>query len=309
MQNINHTFVIHSCSEDLNLLQTVLQSVPVKVFDTQLAAAFLGLGFSLSYQSLVKECLGIEVAKDETRSDWLRRPLTATQIAYAASDVRYLLEIQDLLQIQLINRGMLSWFEQECTYQLTFAFEFEQEKNWETLYAGVSNAWRLNDEGLKLLQSLCYWREREARLRNKPRSWIAKDNDLMVIAKQCSLIGEISLSALMSIDFIDRKFVNRYGVELVQVLTAGAPNLVDVDRELVNNPISVSSRKKLKACQEVIRIKAEELRMAPELLGRKKQLLELIRKFEKFGEVNWSAEMSGWRRHLLEPEFNRILAN
>ena len=149
------TLVMHSCSEDLNLFQTFLGCLPVSLFDTQLAAAFLGIGFSISYQGLVEQLLGVEVAKDETRSDWIKRPLSEKQKLYAATDVRYLLQIREILSEQIQLKGMSDWMQAECDQQLAIAQKIEQESNWLTYYTGVSNAWRLDNGGLEVLQQLC----------------------------------------------------------------------------------------------------------------------------------------------------------
>ena len=303
------TFVIHSCSEDLNLLHTFLGCVPSTIFDTQLAAAFLGIGFSVSYQFLVGELLDIAVAKDETRSNWVKRPLSENQLIYAATDVRHLLALQSRLQQKLIDKGSLKWFEMECKYQVELAAEYEVKKKWETIYAGLSNSWRLNDLGLHYLQKLCYWREQESRNRNKPRSWIAKDSDLFGIADQLSNSEEPSVQVLMTATQLDKKIVGRYGAAWVEMLLADEPHFEQIDRSLLNTPLAPSLRRKLKACQQVVREKAAELLIAPELLGRKKQLLELIRSFERSGALAWAGELSGWRRDLLESEFNRIMAS
>ena len=101
--NLDIEFCIHSCSEDLNLLHTSISMMPREIFDSQLAAAFLGLGYSLSYQGLVKLLLGEEIPKDETRADWLKRPLTDTQLQYAANDVSYLLFYTVYITIIPIN--------------------------------------------------------------------------------------------------------------------------------------------------------------------------------------------------------------
>ncbi len=302
------TFVIHSCSEDLNLLHTFLDCVPAIIFDTQLAAAFLGLGYSISYQALVREILDVEVLKDETRSDWLKRPLTDNQIAYAASDVCYLKSLQQSLNSQLMTKNMLQWFEAECNHQLTTATENETEKNWELLYSGISNAWRLNDIGLLYLQKLCYWREQEARKKDRPRYWIAKDNDLLSIATQLSHSDEPSLHSLTSNNQVEKKLVTRYGSVFIQLLTTNKSDFVKIDRRLLNTPISPSLRRKLKACQQIVNEKAAELAMAPELLGRKKQLLELVRGFDQVGELSWRGGLFNWRRQILEPDINRIMS-
>ncbi len=301
-------FVIHSCSEDLNLLHTVLDCVPAIVFDTQLAAAFLGLGYSISYQALVREILNIDVLKDETRSDWLKRPLSDKQIVYAAADVNHLQSLQRSLKQRLLAKNMLRWFETECHHQLAIAAENELEKNWQILYSGVSNAWRLNDTGLSYLQKLCYWREQEARERDKPRYWIAKDNDLLNIAKQLSQSDKLSLDSLVLNSRLNEKLIARYGSMFLHLLNANDSNFVQVDRKLLNTPIPPSLRKKLKDCQQLVNEKATELGMAPELLGRKKQLLELVRSFDQGGELSWGRELSNWRREILEPDINRIMS-
>ena len=300
-------FVIHSCSEDLNLLFTALKVLPAKVFDTQLAAAFLNMGYSVSYQSLVSELLGVHVVKDETRSDWLRRPLTDTQISYAAADVNYLLQLQALLEQQLQDKGVLEWFSAECEQRILLAPKFEEKKNWQSLYAGFRNAWRLSDEGLRNLQTLCYWREQEARRRNKPRSWIAKDQDLLSIAMHLAEAENGSLDGLLAAGSVDERLLDRYGNKLLRLMQSRHSDFSSIDRGLLNPPLTAPLRKKLKACQVLVNLKAAELDIAPELLGRKKYLQELIRGFESSGRIRWEGELSGWRRQVLEGDITLVL--
>src|SRR5690625_6556645 len=87
------TKVLHACSEDLEVYHHWLGLVLDPVFDTQLGAAFAGLGFSRGYAPLVKALLNIEIPKSETRSDWLQRPLAVAQLKYAALDVAHLLVV------------------------------------------------------------------------------------------------------------------------------------------------------------------------------------------------------------------------
>ena len=79
--------VMHSASEDLEALSAILPAGPAHLFDTQIAAAMVGLGPGLSYQKLVAALLGIDLPKSETRSDWLQRPLSASQLEYTANHV------------------------------------------------------------------------------------------------------------------------------------------------------------------------------------------------------------------------------
>lgn len=303
------TLVMHSCSEDLSLLQTFLGCLPVSLFDTQLAAAFLGIGFSISYQGLVEQLLGIEVAKDETRSDWIKRPLSDKQIHYAAADVRYLLQIREILSDQIQQKGMGDWLLAECDQQLTIAHRLEEESQWESYYTGVSNAWRLDTHGLQALQQLCVWREQKARQRNKPRSWIVKDNDLMNL---CAVVaspiqaGEFTIDVIRNAAGIDTRFLSRNASELFELLSDPSTK-IEVDQTLLNKPLSAPLRNKLKLSKQVANTKAEELGMSPELLGRKKFLVELLRSFENDGELHWSDDFAGWRRELLEVELTAII--
>jgi len=304
------TLVMHSCSEDLSLLQTFLGCLPASVFDTQLAAAFLGIGFSISYQALVEQLIGVEVAKDETRSDWIKRPLTEKQIYYAAADVRYLLQVHETLSQQLVSKNMLEWLRAECNQQLVTAQRLEDESQWHSYYSNVSNAWRLDEHGLQSLQLLCVWRERKARQRNKPRSWIVKDNDLLNLCEAVSgplRSGELTLSDVSSAKDVDSRFLSRNASELFRVLE-DTPQSTTVDANSLNKPLSAPLRKKLKLSKQAATSKAEALGMSPELLGRKKFLVELLRSYERDGAIQWAGNFADWRRELLEAELTMIFA-
>ncbi len=297
-------FVIHSSSEDLNLLQTFLGVIPQKIFDTQIAAAFLGLGFSISYQGLARELLNLEIEKGETRSDWLRRPLSENQIFYAAADVRYLIQIREILAAQLELQSMSAWFEAECEQLLLNSFVAESQDNWQEIYTNISNAWRLSDSGLNILQKLCYWREKTARSRNKPKSWIVKDVDLFNLAQALADNAVFTKDDIRSVERVDSRFLSRYSSEIVSLLSQDTFELPPVDRSLLSPPLEQGDRKRLKNLQKIVQQRAEELNMAPELLGRKKQLLDILRDYGRTQELNWS---SAWRKPLLEERFIEVM--
>ena len=101
--------VLHSASEDLEVFQQFLGCQPLPLFDTQRAAAFVGRGFGLSYRALVETISGLELAKGETRSNWLARPLSDNQLNYAAADVIPLLAVYEKLRDELEHRERLDW--------------------------------------------------------------------------------------------------------------------------------------------------------------------------------------------------------
>ena len=85
--------IFHSCKEDIEAVYAWTGQVMVNLFDTQLANAFLNGDYSIGYQGLVEEKLGIKIDKRETRSNWIRRPLTDSQLKYASSDVEFLINL------------------------------------------------------------------------------------------------------------------------------------------------------------------------------------------------------------------------
>jgi ribonuclease D len=101
--------VLHSASEDLEVFQRWLGVVPEPLFDSQRAAALLDMGFGLGYSSLVKLICDVDLPKGETRSDWLQRPLTASQCEYAAQDVAWLLPVWRHLQARCDEQGKTDW--------------------------------------------------------------------------------------------------------------------------------------------------------------------------------------------------------
>jgi ribonuclease D len=296
------TKVLHSCSEDLVVFKDFFQQLPTPLFDSQRAAAFLGFGYSISYQNLVKEVLDIEVSKDQTRSDWTRRPLTEEQCNYAALDVAYLPAITQFLKDKLAASKRSEWAEDEFTQMLTAAAPEPDAASWQDYYLSLGGAWRLDATQLGALQRLCEWREEQARGRNKPRSWIAKDAELLAIATAMPRES----TALAAIADLPRPLVSRDGADILAIIKA--PQKVPAPRpDLTEQPLDAVMRKSLKVCQGIVRQFAEQLGIAPELLARKKQLLPLIYAAQISADFPWPNGLSGWRQALLEDPMRTAL--
>ena len=105
--------IFHSCREDLEAIYSWTKQEVLNVYDTQIANSLLGGSFSISYQGLVKEKMGLKVAKEETRTNWLRRPLSEAQLNYAASDVYYLIDLYRLQREEFSETNKLEWLEEE----------------------------------------------------------------------------------------------------------------------------------------------------------------------------------------------------
>ncbi len=301
--------ILHSASEDLNLLATSLNIMPSRLFDSQIAGAFLGLGFSLSYQALVQLILGQHVEKDVTRSNWLARPLSKRQLRYAADDVYYLPALEENLRKQLILENKFDWFEDECLSLLKTSEGFEDPSNWETSYSQISGSWKLTTEHLECLQQLCYWREAQARQRNKPKSWIAKDSDLLTMSVIIGDSNHISIKTLMEETKIDKRFLSSDGEEIIEKLSNSRYELKPIEKGLLNYPLSSSSRKILKQCQERASEVANKLSISPELLARKRLLQKIVKDYEYSGTLIWPNEFSSWRKEVLNDSLAQIFSS
>ena len=110
------TKIFHSCKEDIEAVYAWTGKIMVSLFDTQLADAFLNGHYSIGYQGLVEEKLGITVDKGETRSNWIRRPLRDSQLNYAASDVEFLIELYMGQKESLVKENKLAWLEEEVRF-------------------------------------------------------------------------------------------------------------------------------------------------------------------------------------------------
>lgn len=171
--------VMHSASEDLEALSGAVASGIGQLFDTQIAAAMSGYGAGLSYQKLVAAITGVELPKAETRSDWLRRPLSAEQLDYAAQDVVHLPALHDELDARLAARGRREWHAEDCRRLLHKARSRDGDPQPQRGYKSAAD-WPLPQQAL--LRRILLWREATARRVDKPRPWLLDDAHILDFA-------------------------------------------------------------------------------------------------------------------------------
>ncbi len=117
------TKILHSCKEDIEAIYSWTNKKMLNIFDTQIANSFLDGDFTISYQGLVEQELGISLSKNETRSNWIRRPLSDSQLKYAALDVEYLIHLYKAQKHELAKSSKLNWHDQDIQKLLKFIFE------------------------------------------------------------------------------------------------------------------------------------------------------------------------------------------
>jgi ribonuclease D len=173
--------ILHAARQDLEIFYTRTGSVPGPVFDTQVAAAFLGYGERIGLAALLKEELGVELDKSETYTDWLARPLSSAQITYAAEDVRNLLALAERLEAGLEARARRAWVD-EVLEAVTDPAQFDTDPA--LAYRQVRRTSGLEPRELAVLRELAAWRELEAERRDRPRRAVATDECLVELARR-----------------------------------------------------------------------------------------------------------------------------
>lgn len=284
--------VMHSCSEDLEVLKRLFGAVPGSLVDTQVAAAMLGHPLQTSYQKIIKAELGIDVPKDETQSDWTARPLSEAQLSYAALDVRHLLPLWHQLDAALRARGRREWLQEDCDRLLADA---GREVPAQDYYRQIGGASRLRPASLALLARLATWREVTARQADKPRSHVVPDPVLLAVAQR----RPDSAAHLRNIADLHPSSLRRYGDDLLRMVHESrvSPATMPVVTP-VPPPLPREAKAVLSALRDVAAKAAAELGVEVEVLARRR-FLEAIVDSVRAGTPALPPMLAGWRRPLV----------
>ena len=282
--------LMHSPSEDLVALVHSCGVAPQPLFDTQVAAALCGLGAGVGYQRLVQESLGVALPKGETRSDWLRRPLSPSQLEYAADDVLHLFALHDRLAAQLDALGRAGWLAEDCARMVANA-EQEAPERWPHL--ALRAAQFLDADGQRRLLRLLRWREAHAREADRPRNWIL-DNELAVQLARDVPADRAALQARLD---AYPKAPRKLGAPLWQALTTALPDEQDAP------PVRQDERDRglLRRLQDAVAARSAELGLPDGVLASRRWLQPLM------DGDGWRGPLAGWRRKELEPRLAPLL--
>ncbi|ERH48751.1 ribonuclease D [Ectopseudomonas chengduensis] len=283
--------VLHSCSEDLEVFLRLTGSLPAPLFDTQLAAGYLNLGFSMGYSRLVQALLDIELPKGETRSDWLQRPLSELQVRYAAEDVSHLVEVYRALMARLAPQKVEWILEDGAELVANLGREVAPEDAWRD----AKLVWKLSRQQQAVLRALCAWREREARARNQPRNRILREHSLWPLART----QPDNLVALARIEDMHPKTVRQDGETLLQLIREAAALQPEQWPEALPEPLPIEASALLKKLRAVGQREGERLDIVPELMLRKKTLEALLKSGYPNGPYQLPDSLRGWRRELM----------
>jgi len=225
MESPTVTILLHGGDYDLRLLDRDLDLHPVKLFDTQTAAALLGEP-SLGLAALLQKYLDVHVSKKYQRADWAQRPLPAEMLDYAVSDTRHLHELARILIERLEAVGRISWAEEESTLMEALRWNSTGDVDPVTRIKGARN---LELRDVALVREAWLWRDEVARARDRAPFRVAGDPALLEV------VGERprNVSALGRIRGFSSQLAERSGKELLDRLEQ--TDRLD-DSELVGYP-------------------------------------------------------------------------
>jgi ribonuclease D len=172
------TAVIHAAEQDFEVLRQACGTVPAELFDTQIAAGFLGYS-SPSLSTLLERVLRVQPAKSGRMTDWTDRPLGSDQLAYAVADVAHLLQLHDVLVEELEARGRREWATEECAALRRVA---RLPVDPETAWWKLKDSRNLRGHARGVAQAVAAWRERRAATLDRPTRTVLSDLAISAIA-------------------------------------------------------------------------------------------------------------------------------
>lgn len=254
------TCVMHAAAQDLEILARTCGTVPTVLFDTQVAAGFLGYS-SIGLGGLVQAELGVKLPKADRLTDWMARPLGEDAIAYAASDVVHLHDLHDRLSEQLSARGRLDWAQAECEIlrRRSTASQDPDRAWWK-----IKEARALRGRAAAVAQALAAWRERKAAELDRPVRFVLPDLALVSMSHRPPR-SEADLARVRGLDDGRKR-----GATAREILAAVKEGL-EADPEVVESPPSDGVDRSRRATASLVSAwaaqRARELEIDPALLA------------------------------------------
>ncbi len=294
MSDDQTTVVVHGGQAEIRFCLQLIGKPPQKLYDIQLAEGFRGRSYPLSYAAVVQRVLNQHVDSSQTRTDWLRRPLSNDQLKYALEDVDHVLNIWRRQTDWLVKHGRMEWVSSEIQRMIDDIVADDSMAPWHRL----SGTHKLSRRELAVLQKLATWREEEAAFRNRPVRRILRDDLVIDLAKRKPQTVQ---QALATRD-LNRPEYKRRLDDVVNVITDA---MAIPDKEL---PGKVRSRRQESSSDEQVISKllslslsnrCAELDISQTLVANNKDLAELVR-HHRFGEQDEGAPriLEGWRQEV-----------
>lgn len=296
------TVVGHALSSDLKIFADRYDAVPSRVFDTQVAASFLGYGMQISLADLVYDLRDVRLAKTQTVSDWSARPLSARQIEYLVDDVAHLLPMHDILISRLRDKGRYEWALEECAELGDVARYRVDERR---AYMKIPGAIRMNRRELGILNELVKLRDRLARERDLPPKYILADD----VVGGLATVRPKALEDLSQLRRLESGLRRQLGPALLEAVARGEA-IPEADLpERPRRPLGISRDTFAALMSVVVGEIARENGMPAGLLAPRSALERVARELpQTHEELQAALGLSAWRWELLGTQLERLLS-
>lgn len=285
--------VLHAASEDLELFRHHYGVVPDPLFDTQIAAAFAGWGFSMGLQKIVEKALQISLGKGHTRSDWLQRPLSEEQTLYAALDVAYLPAIAKQLTDELNALGRYEWMLDEC--QSLCHSSRDEDPEGLDYYLRFTQMNIRSASTLAGLRDLTAWREQTCRERNLCRPHVLRNEAIVTIIDT----WPTHLKQLSDLRVLRPQHLKDDGKVILNILKQAQESAEADPPKPIQLPLHVYNSAALKRLKSIGKEIAKKENLLPELLIRRRDIEKLINSKDDQGGYHLPPSLQGWRKALL----------
>ena len=289
--------LLHSASEDLEIFAHYGNVQPKPYFDSQIAASLIGIGHGVGYAKLIDTCLGIQLDKGESRTDWLKRPLTVKQKHYAANDVFYLFHVFSYLEEQLSIVGRLDWLYEEGEFLCNGRMD---EIDYENAYLKVKNGFQLQPKQLAYLKPLATWRLRTAVDRDLALGFVLKDHAMIAIAKR----APSDISELENIRELLDSERRKHGQAIINCMK---------DADLSNLPAAIDIiafrtdyKTSFKEVKSTLTQVSEEMKIPIELIGSKRYIHQYLNWIWSDPNPKPPRILTGWRKDIVETLLNNL---
>lgn len=277
------TKIFHACLQDLEVLYQYLGQLPCPIVDTQIAAAMLGQDEQIGYAKLVEEQMDVQLEKSQTRTNWLRRPLTNKQIEYAGDDVLYLIPLYEKLITGLKSKNRESWLLEDCTNLCNDEARFYPDMN--NCWQRVKGVYKLKSTQLSIANVVAQWREQHAMKKDMTRKRVIPD----ALVIQLAVAQPRNIEALSKTGAISKFLDAEERISLLAVINESLNNSDSSLPEISRYKPTLDERKLLNRALDLLSKKSAELDIAQSILCSRKDAEKLIN-----GDHDIQV-LSGWR--------------
>jgi ribonuclease D len=292
--------VVHAGRQDVALIRRWLGTDVRNVFDTQIAAGFVGLGAQMSYDSLLTELLDVRLHKTASFTRWDSRPLSGEQLGYAREDVVHLLELAGELERRLRESGRLAWAREECE-PLERASD---ERDLEVTFSRLPRVHGLNASSRAVARELVTWREQTAARRDRPVQSVLSDAALMEVARR----KPSGTEDLKRIRGVGAAGSGRPADDVLAAVRRASERPAEPPQENRRPPAPRPDDAQLVALAEaLLRARSREAGLAYELLAARADLQAIVAARRSEGTEADVRTLRGWRRELVGEELLKLL--